>query len=108
MSGTLSTGSDREGLLALVRATHASDSWVGGLWDSRAQIRHLPSLVVWGMDDPAFPPRFLDRWQSLFSVGRVARMSGVGPLPFEEHAEDTRELVSAFLESIRGQSWRSD
>ena len=70
---------ERDGLLPLVRHTYGSDAWVGGLWALRERIQNFPSLVMWGVDDPAFPPRFLDRWKSALSAASIVLMPGVGP-----------------------------
>jgi len=88
---------DRAGLRALVRAIHGSDEWVGSLWEERERLRDLPALVVWGMKDPAFPPRYLARWEDLFTRARIERLAGVGHYPHEESAEQVLRLLEAFV-----------
>ncbi len=88
---------DRAGLRALVRAIHGSDKWVGSLWKEREQIRDLPTLILWGMKDPAFPPRYLARWETLFTRARIERLVGVGHYPHEEAPEEVLRMIEAFL-----------
>ena len=40
---------------------YAADDGVGWLWDPRVRLRDIPVPVVWGMKDPAFPARYLER-----------------------------------------------
>lgn len=90
----------RSGLLGLVRSTHTADGWVGTLGERRETLRGIPSLVVWGTDDPAFPPRFLDRWRAILPEANVAELPGAGHYPFEERPTETGELISEFLRDL--------
>jgi haloalkane dehalogenase len=87
---------DRAGLRALVRAIHGSDEWVGSLWQERERLRDLPALVVWGMKDPAFPPRYLAKWEALFTRARIERLAGVGHYPHEEAPGQVLRLLEEF------------
>jgi len=87
----------RTGLRALVRAIRHSDAWVGSLWEQREVIRDIPALLIWGMSDPAFPPRYLRRWEELFIHGDSHRLEDVGHYPHEEVPETVIQLVEAFL-----------
>jgi haloalkane dehalogenase len=88
---------DRAGLRALVRAIHRSDAWVGSLWEERRRIAHIPTLILWGMRDPAFPARYLERWTALFQSAEVHRLEAVGHYPHEEAAETVEQRVGRFL-----------
>jgi haloalkane dehalogenase len=87
----------RAGLRALVRAIRHSDSWVGSLWSQRDQLRDIPALVVWGMNDPAFPRKYLDRWRKLFNDATVRPLPNVGHYPHEEMPEMVTNLICAFV-----------
>ncbi len=88
---------DRSGLLALVRHTHTADDWVGGLWRMREELCDIPALIIWGMRDPAFPPRYLERWRAALPLARCVTLDEVGHYPFEEFPEATGEAIDAFL-----------
>ncbi len=90
---------DRAGLRALVRAIRGSDEWVGSLWEERERLRDVPALVVWGMKDPAFPPRYLSRWEALFARARIECLTGVGHYPHEEAPEEVLCLLEEFVKS---------
>jgi pimeloyl-ACP methyl ester carboxylesterase len=88
---------DREGLVGLVRAIRHSDGWVGSLWDLREVIRGIPALILWGMKDPAFPPRYLERWLEVFENAEAHRIEGVGHYPHEETPELVANTIARFL-----------
>jgi len=91
---------DRAGLRALVRAIHGSDAWVGSLWEERMRLRDIPAMVVWGMKDPAFPPRYLAKWEALLPRARVERLAGVGHYPHEEASEEVLRLLHGFVTDV--------
>jgi pimeloyl-ACP methyl ester carboxylesterase len=61
-----------------------SDAFYAALWERRDALRSLPSALVWGERDPAFGPRYLERWQSALPDARVHRLPDVGHFPQEE------------------------
>lgn len=88
----------RAGLKAMVRAIKTSDPWVGSLWEERRALRSIPTLILWGMKDPAFPPRYLKRWVDLFTEAEVHRLSGVGHFPHEEVPDRVTTSIEEFCD----------
>lgn len=88
---------DRAGSRALVRAIRRSDEWVGSLWAERQRIEGIPALILWGVRDPAFPARFLEKWTALFDAAEVHRLEGVGHYPHEETPDVVEDRVARFL-----------
>lgn len=88
---------DRAGLRALVRAIRDADDWVGSLWEERARLRRIPALVLWGMKDPAFPPRYLRRWEEVLASARIRRLHQVGHYPHEEEPEEVCRSIASFV-----------
>lgn len=48
------------------------------------------------MKDPAFPPRYLERWESLFTTATIERLGSVGHLP-----EEVTELLEGFVQGSK-------
>jgi haloalkane dehalogenase len=56
-------------------------------------------LIVWGLADPAFPPRHLARWVELFGAeARVVRLPDAGHWPHEEAPDAVAQALVGFLE----------
>ena len=94
------TPDDRERVLwALARALLGSSAYYADLWRRRERLRGRPVLVVWGLRDPAFGPRCLERWEALFGAdARVVRLPAAGHWPHEEAPEAVRQALVAFLD----------
>jgi haloalkane dehalogenase len=60
-------------------------------------LRDLPVLIVWGLADSAFPPRYLDRWRAALPGAAVVALEGVGHWPHEEAPERVIAAVRSFL-----------
>lgn len=93
------TGIDsRERVLwALARALLASSDFYADLWARRAALAELPALIVWGVRDPAFPPRFLARWREALPRAQVVELP-VGHWPQEEAPDEVIAALRGFLE----------
>jgi haloalkane dehalogenase len=84
-------------LWALARALWASRPSLQRLWDARAQLAEIPSLIVWGLADRALPPSVLLRFRQALPRARVEALAGVGHWPQEEAPERVAELLDGFL-----------
>lgn len=84
-------------LWALAYALLGSSAHYASLWERRAALADIPSLIVWGTLDPAFPVRYLARWREALPHGEVVELP-VGHWPQEEAPEETLAAVRAFLE----------
>jgi haloalkane dehalogenase len=89
---------DRERVLwALARALWKSRPNLERLWDGRARLAEIPSLIVWGLGDRALPPSVLERFRQALPGARVEALSGVGHWPQEEAPERVAALLDGFL-----------
>src|SRR5262249_27289115 len=84
-------------LWALARSLLGSRDYYASLWDRRAALASLPSLIVWGMKDSAFRPEQLERWQSALPHAKVVRLENAGHWPHEEAPESVIEALAAEL-----------
>jgi pimeloyl-ACP methyl ester carboxylesterase len=70
-------------LWTLARSLLASRAHYASLWEQRQRLENV--LLVWGMKDRAFGPKYLERFESL--KARVVRVEGAGHWPQEEEPE---------------------
>lgn len=74
--------------------------WLAQLWARRQRFRDLPFLVLWGLRDPAFRPKELERWRRELSRAEIHALADVGhSIPEEAHAE-ALPLIRRFLETL--------
>lgn len=85
-------------LWTLAREILGSSGYYASLWERRDRLLGRPTLIVWGMTDPAFTPRHLERWTAFFGpAARVVRLEGVGHWPHEEAPDAVVQALRAFL-----------
>lgn len=89
----------REGPYAMARALFGSNAHYASLWSKRSALAALPVAIVWGMKDPAFDPKALDRLVAVLPRAKVTRLDDVGHFPAEEHPD---AVVRAIRELVEG------
>jgi haloalkane dehalogenase len=85
-------------LWALARALLGSSAHYASLWNRRAELARLPTLIVWGLKDRAFPRSFPEKWKTALPEARVAAIAGAGHWPHEEEPEAVLGALRGFLE----------
>lgn len=83
-------------LWPLAHALLASGEYYDSLWRRREQLRAVPTLIIWGMKDPAFAPSLLARWRTVLPHASVVELP-VGHWPQEEAPEQVTRALQAFL-----------
>lgn len=86
---------DRHGMFAFARLIATGAGELGALWERRAAIADKPALLIWGMQDIAFPPKFLARWRELLPRAAVLELADSGHFVQEE-------APAAVIAAIRG------
>lgn len=84
-------------LWALARALLASRASFEHLWQARARLADIPSLIVWGLGDRALTPAVLARFRQALPQARVEALNGVGHWPQEEAPEAVARALDGFL-----------
>ena len=84
-------------LHALARALLGSRDFYAFTWARRDRLRAMPTLVVWGMKDSAFPPSFLDIWRAALPQAQVVTLAGAGHWPHEEEPAAVIAALQDFL-----------
>jgi haloalkane dehalogenase len=88
-------------LWTLARSLLTSSRSFGQIWEERARLSSIPTLVVWGLGDSALKPYMLERVRTALPHARVETLSGVGHWPQEEAPEEVARLVDGFLPRAR-------
>jgi haloalkane dehalogenase len=86
-------------LWTLARSLVTSSASFGQIWQGRARLGSIPSLVVWGLGDGALKPYMLERVRAALPQARVETLAGVGHWPQEEAPEEVARLLDGFLPS---------
>ena len=84
-------------LWTLARSLVTSSPSFGKIWDGRARLGSIPTLVVWGLGDSALKPYMLERVRTALPHARVETLSGVGHWPQEEAPDEVARLLDGFL-----------
>jgi haloalkane dehalogenase len=84
-------------LWPLARAILGSSDFYDSLWRDREKLRDRPALILWGLEDKAFPPRMLARWREALPRARVVELAASGHWPHEEEPELVVEELRRFL-----------
>jgi haloalkane dehalogenase len=95
----LPTAQARHSTWVLAREVLGSSTWYDSLWQQRARIQGLPTLILWGMKDFAFRPKELARWQALFPSGKVQTFANMGHFVPEELGPQLCPLIGEFIEA---------
>jgi pimeloyl-ACP methyl ester carboxylesterase len=73
--------------------------WFEMLWAQRDRLRGKPMLLLWGLKDPTFGGRYLERWRREFPDAQVHTFATSGHFVPEEAAGEVEPLVEQFLGS---------
>ncbi len=84
-------------LWALARSLSGSRAHYARLWEKRAALNQIPTLLLWGMKDKAFGPGYLARWKEALPQAEACEISDAGHWPHEEEPEQVGACLEAFL-----------
>lgn len=96
----LDTRRRRHACWVLARSLIGETAWLRALWAHRHRLPDVPTLLCWGLDDPAFGTEAtLRRWTTLLPAARVHRHAGVGHYLPEERGPAFADTVASFLDA---------
>lgn len=95
----LASPDERMGAWECARALLGASEWFDRLWSQRAVLRDTPMLLLWGLKDPTFGARYLERWRNAFPDARVHTFPTSGHFVPEEAASAAAPLLEQFLEA---------
>jgi len=97
----LSTPDERMGTWACARALLGASPWFEELWTERDRLRGKPMLLLWGMKDPTFGSRYLDRWRREFPDAQVCALDSSGHFVPEEATGVIEPVIARFVAETR-------
>jgi len=84
-------------LWPLARSLLASRAHYQALWASRARLAAIPSLIVWGARDRAFPASYGERWREALPHASMAAIADAGHWPHEERSDLVLQALHRFF-----------
>lgn len=82
-----------------VMASDASYAEMQHIENGLAQFKHLPVLLMWGMQDPVLPPAVLRRWQQLYPHATTHELDEASHFLQEDAPERIVRAIEEFLEA---------
>jgi haloalkane dehalogenase len=89
----------RKGTWVFPKAIIGESEWLATLWAKRERLERKPVQLLWGLKDPAFSTRELDRWKSAFPNHRAQTFPNVGHFVAEELGPEAAGPIEAFLKA---------
>ena len=87
---------ERYGTLGIAKSLMGNNDWYTELWNNRFAIQDIPTLILWGNQDPFFNLDQLDRWRS-FLTNDTLHMLDCGHFPQEELPETVSQKMHQFI-----------
>jgi haloalkane dehalogenase len=84
-------------LWELARSLLGESAWYDLLWGQRQRLMEKPATLIWGLDDPAFGPAYLERWRKGLPRAEVTELPGIGHFVQEEAPGEVARHLMAFL-----------
>lgn len=96
-SRPLGSPAEREAAWTFARSLLGASDWYAQLWEQRDALRAKPMTLIWGMKDPGFGPRYLQRWRSEFPHAEVHELPESGHFVPEEEPDQAARLLERIL-----------
>src|SRR5688572_20960601 len=84
-------------LFALARGLAGSADYFASLERRLHRLAHVPVHLIWGMEDSAFPPHVLHRFQAALPRATTLELARSGHFPHEEEPEACLASLRTFL-----------
>ena len=88
---------ERKGMWIFPRSLTSSKDWYFSIWGKRYCLNNIPSLLLWGMKDPAFGEKQLRQWEELFPTAISVRYEKIGHYLPEELGVLLVDSVAQFM-----------
>ena len=97
------TRESRKSAIVMARELVESRDWYDSLWRARDMIADIPTLLLWGMEDPFIEVGALDLWHQTFNTQRMIRLANCGHLIQEEQETQIPRLIRDFLRDMEAE-----
>lgn len=74
-----------------------SSDWFAELMRQNERVKYLPTLILWGLKDAAFPQKILQNWSLLMTHAKITAFPDAGHYVFEEKGAALCPLIDGFL-----------
>lgn len=91
--------SERMGTLGFRNALLNEQKWFESLWKKRKNLAKIPTLLLWGEEDPFIRLEFMQRFEEIFEQVQSHRFPKVGHLVPDEASEEVLIPLRFFLEA---------
>lgn len=82
--------------------THPSAAMFREIEHGLADLRRVPTLLLWGQDDPLFPPDVADHWKHMLPRARgPVRIARASHIMAEDAPDAVVKHLDAFLDSVK-------
>lgn len=92
----------REAIWVFARELLGSQSWYTSLWEKRAALQDIPTLLLWGMKDRVIRPHYLTRWQTALPDAQTITFAETGHYVQEEQGVALVPIIADFIASTDG------
>ena len=75
---------------------HPSTPAMGHIQDNLGKLR-VPTIIIWGMQDPAIPPAIIEAWTAVYPHAEVHRLQTASHFLQEDEPEEIVSLIQGFL-----------
>jgi haloalkane dehalogenase len=93
------TPKSRKGTWVFPKAIIGESEWLATLWAKRERLKGKPIQILWGLKDPAFSTRELDRWKDAYPDSVTLTFPGVGHFVAEELGQEAAGPIEHFLKA---------
>lgn len=83
-----------------------SSDWYETLWQRRNRLTDTPTLLLWGLRDPAFDESALTRWQRALPHATTQTFPHCGHFVQEETPEQALTAIRTFLDTVDADAQR--
>lgn len=95
--GPFANKEDRISTLESAKQLVDGGSWFNEIWDNRQALSAKPMLLIWGLKDPTFGEKTLNRIWHEFPLADVATFPECGPYTMEEKPRETLSALKTFM-----------
>ncbi|HEY0866387.1 MAG TPA: alpha/beta fold hydrolase [Fimbriimonas sp.] len=106
IAGPLENKDARECAWSATRQIFEGGPFFNEIWVDRDKLRETPMLLVWGMKDPVFGEKHLNRIWHEYPLADVERIEQAGHLPMEEAPPQVFTALANWLSGVETKPFR--
>lgn len=88
---------ERQGAYAAAQDLYEYSTWYEELWARRELLQHVPSLLMWGMEDLSLGREALEKWQLALPDARTVELPRAARYAMDDSPVACREALRRFV-----------